>query len=356
MADGETLDQLHKGWPKGVLAALCLAETGDSEAVFLQGHEFEKAAARISQVLGREDSDFVFVPRMGGYPTKKLNFSEEQQLCGILADMTDLPSRARAFLADAEEETPQEDPVAPARDEEFPAVLRSEQRISPKAEKIDEPEDPEVPVQSKEVATPKVEFVSRREKPKPRRRPIKIIRRQPVEEVVQPAIETRPVAPVNEATETSFCGWAMSCRDGIFFTLRLEGAAQDAWPKRSIFTRPIQQGDGGQQLQADLDEALDHRGPPAEIRIPIHTLPRTHDVWSNGAPRRTFVRIDGTKVTLLLPVAANPAPPRKVMRPKLLTSICAAAVAVWMIQIGMSQDALSVMRQPGATYMAAETR
>lgn len=102
--DEETLGELHRGWPHGVQAALCLEEEGGGNVALLTKEEAQDAATHISSILGRDDSDFVFVPKFGGYPTRRVSFGEEQQLCGMIAEMEDLPGRARAYLARSDEQ------------------------------------------------------------------------------------------------------------------------------------------------------------------------------------------------------------------------------------------------------------
>ena len=97
--DEETLGQLHQAWPQGMRAALCLDETGEGNVALFHKDEYWQAAARIADLLGRDDSDFVIVPTFGGYPTRPISFSEEQQMCGMIANIADLPERAELHLA-----------------------------------------------------------------------------------------------------------------------------------------------------------------------------------------------------------------------------------------------------------------
>ena len=97
--DEETLGQLHKDWPQGMRTALCLDENGGGNIALFHIDEYWHVAARISDLLGRDDSDFVFVPTFSGYPTRRISFSEEQQMCGMIANIDDLPQRARLHLA-----------------------------------------------------------------------------------------------------------------------------------------------------------------------------------------------------------------------------------------------------------------
>lgn len=101
--DQETLSNLFENWPSSMRVALCIDEEGGGHVALLREDEVADAPVRIAQLLDRDDSDFVIVPTFGGYPTRKIRFSEEQQLCGMLAELSDLPLRARSHLAELSE-------------------------------------------------------------------------------------------------------------------------------------------------------------------------------------------------------------------------------------------------------------
>ena len=76
LPDSETLGQLHRDWPEGVRVALCLEERGQSDVVFVREEDVFKVPARVSELFRRDDADFVIVPILGGYPTRRLSFAE----------------------------------------------------------------------------------------------------------------------------------------------------------------------------------------------------------------------------------------------------------------------------------------
>ena len=84
--------------------ALCIGEEGAGNVALLREDEVTEAPLRIARLLDRDDADFVIVPTFGGYPTRKIRFSEEQQLCGMVAELDDLPIRARSYLSKLPEE------------------------------------------------------------------------------------------------------------------------------------------------------------------------------------------------------------------------------------------------------------
>ncbi len=101
--DEETLRNLFDDWPSSMRVALCIDEEGTGNVALLRADEVADAPLRIAQLLDRDDADFVIVPTFGGYPTRKIRFSEEQQLCGMVAELSDLPIRARSHLAELSE-------------------------------------------------------------------------------------------------------------------------------------------------------------------------------------------------------------------------------------------------------------
>ncbi len=97
--DEETLSKLFDDWPSLMRVALCIDEEGGGNVVLLHEDEVADAPFHIAQLLNRDDADFVIAPTFGGYPTRKIRFSEEQQLCGMVEVLSDLPIRARSHLS-----------------------------------------------------------------------------------------------------------------------------------------------------------------------------------------------------------------------------------------------------------------
>ena len=60
-------------------------------------------AERVADLFALDDADFVIVPKLGGYPTRKISFSEDQQLCGLVADIEDLAEIATDILLERAE-------------------------------------------------------------------------------------------------------------------------------------------------------------------------------------------------------------------------------------------------------------
>jgi len=98
LPDLEALRGIHADWPDDMCAILCLHQSGRCE---LQLHHIEEDAdAALAKAVGATDRGagrVYVVPATEGYPTRKLSFSEEQALCGLLDGLTDLPDLAADY-------------------------------------------------------------------------------------------------------------------------------------------------------------------------------------------------------------------------------------------------------------------
>ncbi len=337
LPDGETMGQLHRSWPDGLRVALCLEESGRSDIVFVQEEEITHAPAQVADLLGRDDADFVIVPTLGGYPTRRLSFGEEQQLCGMLADMADLPEQARAFIEDLsqrEDEAEEESWGAPEPEAPIPAPTL--------------PMPPQAPAR----AAPRVRIIRPELAPEPA-----------PGLVAEPAPEPPTPAPGPAAT----AHWGHIERDGTVLKITIDGLAGEGAPQGDIFAHPVALSEDRRRLQAVVSlRPEDRLSLPDTLQIPLESLPAGCPEIPAGAPHRVFVRAEGPVLTITLPVlaparAAKPKPgarklkakPRIAPKPKpkrrgLLGPAVAAAVALAMVQVGTSQEAKDIMRLAGA--------
>lgn len=77
-------------WPAGICVVLCLDETGTCELLVHHREERDHVLTKVADVLGRPLGQFQVAPERRGYPTRKLLFSEEQQLMGLLDEAENL--------------------------------------------------------------------------------------------------------------------------------------------------------------------------------------------------------------------------------------------------------------------------
>lgn len=313
LPDSETLGQLHRDWPEGVRVALCLEERGQSDVVFVREEDVFKVPARVSELFRRDDVDFVIVPILGGYPTRRLSFAEEQQLCGMLADMVDLAGQARSFVAET-------------NDDELSAVTEPETTLP-----VAEPMPLETPDVPKRAASR-----------------TRIIRPEPTQE---------PAEPVSAPPATAH--WGHLERDGAVLNVNIDGLGEEQGHRDDVFAHPVALSDDRRRLQAVLSlRPEDRQDVPGNFQIPIASLPEGCPDIPTGASHRVFVRAEGPALTITLPVlkparaARARSAPKKIRRRGLWGPAVAAAVALVMVQMGTSQEAKDIMRLAG-TYPEA---
>jgi hypothetical protein len=96
--DFETLRGICPDWPEEVFAILCLHQSGRCD-LHLR-HVEEDAAEALSMAVTATDEGscrVYVVPASDGYPTRRLSFSEEQAICGLLDGVDQLPDLALEY-------------------------------------------------------------------------------------------------------------------------------------------------------------------------------------------------------------------------------------------------------------------
>lgn len=80
------------GWPDDIQVAVCLSPDGACDLAVHHKNEVSRVLDRIAREQG--DALISVAPKVAGYPTRKVLFSEEQQLLSFLADSEDLTELA----------------------------------------------------------------------------------------------------------------------------------------------------------------------------------------------------------------------------------------------------------------------
>jgi hypothetical protein len=93
----DALLALHADWPEDMRAALCLRSDGDCQIAVFHAEESSDALMAMSRLIRRSASSLVVVPAHEGYATRKISFSEDQRLCGILAEAPGLGELAADY-------------------------------------------------------------------------------------------------------------------------------------------------------------------------------------------------------------------------------------------------------------------
>lgn len=97
LLEAEQLAGIFAEWPDEMNVALCLDESGGCEVMVYHQAEGPRALRKVASVLGRPLGQFIVVPEVKGYPTRKVMFSEEQKLLSIVADARELPETATDY-------------------------------------------------------------------------------------------------------------------------------------------------------------------------------------------------------------------------------------------------------------------
>lgn len=85
------------GWPAGMQVAVCLSPGGGCELAVHHHDEVARVLERIAALQGGAREDICVAPPVEGYPTRKVLFSEEQQLLSIVAENPNLPELASDY-------------------------------------------------------------------------------------------------------------------------------------------------------------------------------------------------------------------------------------------------------------------
>lgn len=92
--EADQLAGVFADWPEDMNVVLCLEDSGDCEIVVYHQDEGHSVLSKVAGVFDRAVGQFMVVPAMRGYPSRKVYFSEEQKLLALVADAIDLPETA----------------------------------------------------------------------------------------------------------------------------------------------------------------------------------------------------------------------------------------------------------------------
>jgi len=92
--EADQLAGVFADWPDDMNVVLCLEDSGDCEIVVYHRDEGHIVLSRVAGVFGRSVGEFMVVPEVRGYPTRRVMFSEEQKLLSLVAESIDLPETA----------------------------------------------------------------------------------------------------------------------------------------------------------------------------------------------------------------------------------------------------------------------
>ncbi len=84
--DSEALLTVHPHWPANICLAICLSDDGQISLLSFRAEEIREMPDRILEATGLNANELCVVPKVAGFPTRILRYSEQQNLLEIVKD------------------------------------------------------------------------------------------------------------------------------------------------------------------------------------------------------------------------------------------------------------------------------
>ena len=84
-------------WPQGMIAVLCLRADGDCKTVVGHIEEGHRVLRRVAQAMDMPERSFAVTPEVDGWPTRRVRFSEEQDMLKLIAGADQLSELAADY-------------------------------------------------------------------------------------------------------------------------------------------------------------------------------------------------------------------------------------------------------------------
>ncbi len=89
--------QTFRDWPSDMCLAVCLMENGECQLVVFQQEEADLLPDRLRGHLGLRSDALCFFPRVPGYPTRTLLYSDERRLMSLVAEAPEIVEEATDY-------------------------------------------------------------------------------------------------------------------------------------------------------------------------------------------------------------------------------------------------------------------
>ncbi|WP_163851503.1 hypothetical protein [Pseudooceanicola aestuarii] len=131
--DHADLCALFRDWPQEIGLVLCMDDAGSCDLLLFHEDARQKVLEDAGAVLDRAPGEFAVVPRLDGYPTRRVLFSDEQKLMQLIGQEDDLAEMAADHLINHQFEIERRTAAAaePGRSARPPAVPLAEARSAP---------------------------------------------------------------------------------------------------------------------------------------------------------------------------------------------------------------------------------
>ncbi|MDX2485538.1 MAG: hypothetical protein QNK42_17980 [Pseudodonghicola sp.] len=89
--------QTFRDWPDDMCLAVCLMDNGECQLVVFQQEEADLLPRRLRDHLGLRSDALCFFPRVPGYPTRTLLYSDERRLMSLVAEAPEIVEEASDY-------------------------------------------------------------------------------------------------------------------------------------------------------------------------------------------------------------------------------------------------------------------
>ena len=126
--DAELVRDALADWPEGMVLAVCLQADGDCKMVVGHDSEGSRILRRVAAAVDRAPRTFAVAPAVDGWPTRRVRFSDEQDILNMVADAPELVEVAARFAdmhgqPDAEPASDPEQAEPAAKEPPQPSVM-----------------------------------------------------------------------------------------------------------------------------------------------------------------------------------------------------------------------------------------
>ena len=97
LLEEEAVLAILPGWPTGIQVAICLVAGGACDLAVHHRDEVARVLGRIAELHGLSSDDLCVAPEVEGYSTRRMLFSEEQQLLSIVGESPHLVELASDY-------------------------------------------------------------------------------------------------------------------------------------------------------------------------------------------------------------------------------------------------------------------
>lgn len=97
LLDAEDMRLIHRGWPQDMRLGVCLMPSGDCQLMLFHQDESLGFPERLKDHFGLRASEISIHPKVAGFATHPMKYSEERALANLLSDNAELSEEAQDY-------------------------------------------------------------------------------------------------------------------------------------------------------------------------------------------------------------------------------------------------------------------